>query len=184
MKTSYQDLEFKSGISKRRESPKLKVTIKYGALESACEGSADEVLKFVFRFIRDVYPNYGIISRLTLTVDLESLLKKLKGIMAFLSRGRAVILTPINELTDSELILTHLVAAYVGNQISMAENDYLSIADLLDKTSKKAGTVAPRLSELRSRLCVERVGRGEYRVTAYGVKEFLEQVLPKLEEAK
>jgi hypothetical protein len=117
-------------------------------------------------------------------VDLEPLLRRLKGVISFLPKGRPVILKDTDELTDSELILTYLVAAYAGNQIGMAEDDNLSMADLLDKTSKPAGTVAGRLSELVSELHVERVGRGKYRVTAYGVKEFMEEILPRLEEAK
>jgi len=184
LRRSYQDYEVKKRLSRREEAPKLKVTIKCGALESTCEGSAGEVLKFVFSFIKDVYPNYEIVSGLTLTVDLEHLLKGLKGVIAFLPKGRPVILKPTDKLTDSELILTYLVAAYAGNQIGMAEDDSPSMADLLDKTGKPAGTVAGRLSELVSELHVERVGRGKYRVTAYGVKEFMEKVLPKLEEAR
>jgi len=184
LKRSYQDYEVKKSFSKGPESPKLKVIIRYGSLESTCEGSADEVLKFVFRLIRDMYPHYGIISKLTLTVDLENLLNRLKDIIAFLPKGQPIMLKSTRELTDSDLILTYLVAAYAGNQIGLAENDYLSMADLLDRTGKPAGTVAGRLSELVSRLCVERVGRGEYRVTAYGIKEFMDAVLPKLEAAK
>jgi len=184
LRRSYQDYEVKKSLSRRQEVPKIKLTIKYGSMESTCEGSADEVLKFVFNFIKDIYPNYEIVSGLTLTVDLELLLRRLKGAISFLPKGRPVILKDIDELTDSELILTYLVAAYAGNQIGMAEDDNLSMADLLDKTGKPAGTVAGRLSELVSELCVERVGRGKYRITAYGVKEFMEGILPKLEEAK
>ena len=150
MRRSYQDYEVKRRFSRREEAPKLKVTIKYGSLESTCEGSADQVLKFVFSFIKDVYPNYEIVSGLTLTVDLERLLRGLKGVIAFLPKGRSVILKPTDELTDSDLILSYLVAAYAGNQIGMAEDDNLSMANLLDKTGKPAGTVAGRLSELVS----------------------------------
>lgn len=184
MRKLYQDYEVKKSFSRRPESPNLKVTIKYGSIESTCEGSADEVLKFVFRFIRDVYPNYAIVSGLTLTVDLENLLKRLSDVITFLPKGQSIILKPTKDLTDSDLILTYLVAAYVGNQIGLREKDYLSMAGLLDRTGKPAGTVAGRLSELVDRLCVERVGRGEYRVTAYGVKEFNDAILSKLEGAK
>lgn len=184
MRRSYQDYEVKKSLSRRRENPKLKVSLKYGSLESTCEGSADEVLRFVFNFIKDVYPNYEIVSGLTLTVDLERLLRGLKGVISFLPKGRPVILKDTDELTDSELILAYLVATYAGNQIGMAEDDNLSMADLLDKTRKPAGTVAGRLSELVGELYVERVGRGKYRVTAYGVKEFMEEILPRLEEAE
>jgi hypothetical protein len=146
---------------------------------TSCEGSTDEVVRFVLRFIRDVSPNYEIVNGLLLTVDLERLLRGLKGVISFLPRGRPVILKSIEKLTDSDLTLTYLVAAYAGHQIGIAENDHLSMADLLEKTGKPAGTIAGRLSELRSKLCVERVGRGKYRVTSYGVKEFIDEILPK-----
>jgi hypothetical protein len=184
LKRLYQDYEVEKNVSRSREAPKLKITIKYGALESTCEGSADEALKFIFNFIKDVYPNYELVRNLTLTVDLQRLLRQLKGVISFLPKGRPVILKPTDKLTDSELILVFLVAAYSGNQIGMAEDDNLSMAELLDKTGKPAGTVAGRLSELVGELYVERVGRGKYRVTAYGVKEFTEEILPKLEGAK
>ena len=184
MKRLYQDYEHKEGFSGGSEKPKLKVTIKYGSLESTCEGSADEVLKFVFRFIRDVYPDYEIVSGLTLTVDLEELLRRLKGVISFLPKGRPVILKPTTMLKDVDLILTYLVAAYAGNQISMAEKGSLSMAELLEKTGKSAGTVAGRLSELAGNMHVDRVGRGEYKVTEYGVKKFMDDILPILEEAK
>ncbi len=184
MKRSYQDYAVKKNRPRAEETPSLKVNIKYGSLESTCEGSADEVLKFVFNFIKDVYPDYEIVKALTLTVNLEQLLRKLEGIIAFLPKGRPVILKATEELTDSELLLTYLVAAYAGNQMGMAEDENLSMADLLEKTGKPAGTVAGRLSELVGELYVERVGRGKYRITAYGVKEFMNEVLPKLEEAQ
>lgn len=183
MKRLYPDFEHKESFSKG-DKPKLKVTIKYGTLESTCEGSADEVLRFVFQFIRDIYPDYEIISGLVLTADLEELLRRLKGVISFLPKGRPVILKPTSKLTDSDLILTHLVAVYAGNQIGMAEKDTLSMAEVIDKTGKSAGTIAGRLSELASNLYVDRVGRGEYRATQYGVKKFMEDVLPMLEGAK
>ena len=183
MKRSYQDLEL-NRFSRKKEDSKLRVTIKHGSLETHCEGDVSEVVKFVFRFIKEIYPNYEVVSGLILTVDLEQLLSGIKGIISFLPKGTPVILKSTERLPDSDLILTHLVAAYAGKQIGIAEKDYLSMAELLDKTRKSPGTVAARLSELRSRLNVERVGRGEYRVTAYGIKEFMEQVLPKLEEIK
>ncbi len=183
MRKLYPDFEPRESFG-RGDKPKLKVTIRYGTLESTCEGSADEVLKFVFQFIRDIYPDYEIISGLVLTADLEELLRRLKGIVSFLPKGRPVILKSTSKLTDADLILTYLVAAYAGNQIGMAEKDRVPMAELLDKTGKSAGTIAGRLSELVSSLYVDRVGRGEYRVTQYGVEKFMEDVLPLLEGSK
>ena len=184
MKRLYQDLEVKDASLREREVPKLRVTIKYGTLESTCEGSAEEALKFVMRFIREVHPHYEIVSGLVITADLEELLRRLKGVIAFLPKGQPVILKPVKDLTDSDLILTYLVAAHAATQMGIGDKDYLSMADLMDRTGKSGGTIAGRLSELRNTLCVERVGRGEYKVTDYGIKVFMEQVLPKLEGSK
>jgi hypothetical protein len=183
LKKLYPDFEPRGrfGIGDR---PKLKVTIRYGTLESTCEGAADEVLKFVFQFIRDIYPDYEIVNGLVLTADLRELLRRLKGIVSFLPKGRPVILKSTSKLKDTDLILTHLVAVFAGNQIGIADRDKLSMAELLDKMGKSAGTIAGRLSELVSSVYVDRVGRGEYRVTQYGVKKFMEDVLPLLEGVK
>ena len=47
MKRSFQGYEVKKDFSVKR---KLKVTIEHCSLKSACEGSVDEVLRFVCKF--------------------------------------------------------------------------------------------------------------------------------------
>jgi predicted transcriptional regulator of viral defense system len=51
---------------------------------------------------------------------------------------------------------------------------------MLPVTGGRTGTVAARLSELSNLGWVERVGRGEYRITTLGVQSFLDEVLPKI----
>jgi predicted transcriptional regulator of viral defense system len=54
------------------------------------------------------------------------------------------------------------------------------MAEMLALTGGKSGTVVARLSELTSLGWVERVGRGEYRITTLGAKAFLDEIAPKL----
>jgi len=84
------------------------------------------------------------------------------------------------ELSIRELILLHLVKAYVGFRLGRLERDSLSVDELLKATGGKVGAVAGRLSEMVSDDYIERLGRAEYRITTYGLKHFLEAVLPKV----
>ena len=76
--------------------------------------------------------------------------------------------------------MLHLVKAYVSYRIGKADKDSLSMAELLTLTETKPGTAAARLSEVVSQGQVDRVGRGEYRITTLGIKGFLEETLPRL----
>ena len=68
----------------------------------------------------------------------------------------------------------------VAYQLSKSEKDSVSIADLLKATSGKPSSTAARLSELVDMDWVDRVGRGEYKITTYGLKSFIDTILPKL----
>jgi DNA-binding IclR family transcriptional regulator len=68
----------------------------------------------------------------------------------------------------------------VGYQLGRLEEDSLSLADILTETGGKPSTIAARLSELVTQNWVERVGRGQYRITTFGVKSFQETVIPRI----
>ncbi|RLI34167.1 hypothetical protein DRO53_04250 [Candidatus Bathyarchaeota archaeon] len=162
---------------------RIKVRVEVGEESFEVEGSIDEVLRALISFLEKVYPSLEMARRLTLTVELESLLESLEGILAFTPEG-PVILIPKEklekELSIRELILLHLVKAYVGFKLGRLERDSLSVDELLKATGGKVGAVAGRLSEMVSDDYIERLGRAEYRITTYGLKHFLEAVLPKV----
>jgi DNA-binding IclR family transcriptional regulator len=56
----------------------------------------------------------------------------------------------------------------------------MPISDIIAVTSGKPSSSAARLSELVQMDWVERVGRGEYRITTFGIKSFTDTILPKL----
>lgn len=157
----------------------MEVFIRFGDSEARFSGTVDEVTSSILAFLGKVYPAYKVVSRLTLTADLEQLLKALEGIIAVTPEG-LVILIPRERITDRDAIILHLVKTYIGYQLKKIERPSLSIAELISLMGGKPGAVAGRLSELTDEGWVMRVGRGEYRITTLGIKLFLEGVLPKL----
>jgi len=162
------------------EGSNLEVVVKYKGIETKFAGEPDQVIRTVLNYVRQVLPGFEIVSGLTLTVDLEDLLKKVKGLIAFTPEG-IVATVPKDKLNgERDAVLLHLVKSYVGHVTGRAEKDSLTMAELLASTGGKSGTVGARLSELTSLGWVERVGRGEYRITTMGTRAFMDEVAPKL----
>ena len=161
------------------DESKVEVLVRYRDMEVKFNGTPDEVTRAFLQFMEKMLPSLELVSTLVLTVDLEKLLHELQGIIAVTDEG--IILTIAREsIGEREAILLHLVKASVGFQLSKLEGDSLSIADILTLTGGKPSTTAARLSELVDLGWVERVGRGEYRITTFGVRSFEESVLPRL----
>jgi len=162
------------------EEGSLEVVIKYKGIETKFTGKPDQVIRTVLNYVTQVLPSFEVISGLTLTVDLEDLLKKVKGLIAFTPEG-IVVTVPKDKLGgERDAVLLQLVKSYVGYVTGKAKKDSLTMTELLDSTGGKSGTVGARLSELTSLGWVERVGRGEYRITTLGTKTFMDEVAPKL----
>ena len=161
------------------EDRNLEVSIKYKDLEKRIKGNANEVIRESISFISENIPKLEFISKLTLTVDEEKILSSCSKIMKVTPEG-VVIVIPTEHLTDRELILLHLSKAHFGFMTKRLESDRVLIGDLIAYTRKTAGTVAGRISEMCTEGLVERVGKGEYRITTYGLDFFVQNVLSKL----
>jgi len=154
----------------------LEVSVKYKGVEAKFSGKPDDVIRSFFGFMNEVLPAYELVSALTLTVNLEELLKGIRGLIAFTPEG-PVITVPKERLGgERNVVILNLIKAYIGYKNGRLEKDSLSTAEI----GGKPGTVGARLSELTDLGWVERVGRGEYRITTLGVKTFMSDVLPKI----
>jgi len=159
---------------------KLELIVKYRDVEAKFAGSPEDVIRAFFGFMSRVLPAYDLASSLVLTVDLENLLRNVKGLIAFTPEG-PVITVPREKIGgDRNVIILSLLKAYIGHKTGRLEKDSLSRPEITASTGVKDSTVAARLSELTDAGLVERVGRGEYRITTLGVKVFLEEILPKI----
>ena len=158
----------------------LELSVRYKDMEVKFSGTPEDVIRSFFSFMSKILPAYDLASNLILTVDLERLLRSVSGIIALTPEG-PVITMPREKLGgEKNVIIVHLLKAYIGYQTGRLEKDSLSTAEILSLTGGKAGTVAARLSELTSLGWVERIGRGEYRITTFGVNAFIEEVLPRI----
>lgn len=157
----------------------LEVTIRFGTLEKKITGPPDQVAREVLSFLNKAIPQLELASRLSLSVDINELAKACEGILAVTPEG-VVVMAPIDQLADRELLLLHLAKASIAHMLGKSDKDLVQSADLIVATKKSAGTVAGRLSELCGESLAERKGKGEYRVTTLGLHLFREQVLPKL----
>jgi hypothetical protein len=161
------------------EKELLEVIVKYQGMEVKFSGTSDEVIRLFLNFMSKIFPNYDLISRVTLSVDLEDLLKNLESIIAITPEG--VITTVSHEKAgDREMILLHLIKTNIAYQLNRSEKESASISELMKVTGGKPSSTAARLSELVDMGWVDRVGRGEYRVTTFGTVSFVETSLPKI----
>lgn len=161
------------------DQTQVEVTIRYRDLEKTIKGSPDDAFRGVFQFLSETIPAFDIVSRVTLTVNFADFLKEAAGVFAVTPEG-VVVLTPPEALTDRELVLLYLVRAKVAFETGRSDKETLLASDLISFTGKGSGTMAGRLSELSGEGLVERIGKGEYRVTTFGLHRFRRDVLPKL----
>lgn len=159
---------------------KVELIVKYRDIEAKFAGSPDEVIRAFFSFMSRVLPAYDLASNLILTVDLENLLKSVKGLIAFTPEGPVITVSRDKIGGDRNVIILNLIKAYIGYRAGRLEKDSLSKPEITASTGVKGSTVAARLSELTDAGLVERVGRGEYKITTLGVKVFLDEILPKI----
>ena len=161
------------------EQGQVEVVIRYRDVEKTIKGKPEEVFRGVFQFLSEIIPALDVVSRITLTVNFADFLREAAGVFAVTPEG-IVILTPLEALTDRELVMLNLVRAKVAFETGRSEKETLLASDLISFTGKGSGTVAGRLSELSGEGLVERTGKGEYRVTTFGLHRFRQDVLPKL----
>jgi len=162
------------------DEARLELSVKYKDMEVKFSGTPEDVTRSLFGFLSNVLPTFEFVSSLMLTVDLEKLLKSIIGLVAFTPEGPVITLPREKLGGERNIILLHLIKSYVGYQTGRLAKDSLSTTDVVNLTGARHGTVTARLSELTNIGWIERIGRGEYRITTLGVRFFMEEVLPKI----
>ena len=155
--------------------------IKYGSLEKRVAGDLDIVLKEILKFLSEIFPNLELVSKISLNTDVDNFLRSCENIFLSTPEG-VVIVAPSDKLADRDLILLHLAKIRFGFYLKKYDRETMAINDILASTKKSAGTIAGRLSEMVSEGLAERVGKGEYRITTYGIDRFLKEVLPQVKK--
>ncbi|MFQ5763277.1 MAG: hypothetical protein ACE5PO_09595 [Candidatus Bathyarchaeia archaeon] len=161
------------------EKPILKATLTWGELKAEFEGNPDDILTNIVRFLSNVYPHLELVSELHLTPDATSLLENLRGVVALQHDGPIILTSRKTTLEESLSLL--LAAVYAGSKISLTA-DALSVDDLLRLTGKSEGSVTGTLSRMKEKRLVEKTDGTGYKITAYGIRNLTDTILPHLKE--
>ena len=162
----------------------VKVRIEFGEARADFEGPPNGVISAIMKFVETVYPAFAMVKNLSLTIETEQLAKSSAGIIGFGSEGPVITITKdrLSKLSIRELIALHLVKAYLARALGKSDRDSQSVDVLLTAIGGRIGAMAGRLSEMVDEGLVARIGRGEYKITTFGLKQYLEQMLPKIVE--
>ncbi len=146
---------------------KLKVHVEFGESKAVFEGTPDDVTKAFLIFLNNTYPTFELARKLSFNLDLTKLAEILIGIIEFALEG---LLLTVQNLPAEESILVSLLGALVGSKLGKVESESLSAISLSKTTGKALKTISNQLAWMVDDNLVERIGRGEYKITSMGVK--------------
>lgn len=155
---------------------KVKVSFEGGEFEFS--GDAEQVLRSLIKFISDVFPTFSLVRNLTLSLDLEEASKGLKDLVAVYPEP--TVLADMRRLTIYEGCLLVLIVKYLAYLFGKSDKPSLSLEEIFGRLGKSKSSISARLSELQNSYLVEKVERGEYKVTSKGLKYFISEVAPRL----
>ncbi len=151
------------------EQPKLKAHIVFGEAYVDMEGSADEVFESLVRFLSKVYPSLEMAQRLTFNPDIAELANALTGVIQLAREG--VLITSPKTLAARDALILALTGAYVGRRLGILEKESLTGRQLKMATGKAGKTIMNQLPKMIEAGVVEKLAKGEYRITAAGLRE-------------
>ncbi len=160
---------------------KVELRLRFGEHTLESSGTPDAIVREMLLFFSKIFPQLELLSKLRLTVDLEKLLESCIGVLALAPEG-VVLKADTGALKDQENILVQLVRAKLGFTTGSRERETMMSDEIVSSINGKSGPVAGRLSELVSKGLVERVGKGEYRITALGIECFMNRIVPTLKQ--
>ncbi|MEM3792756.1 MAG: hypothetical protein QXH47_05515, partial [Candidatus Bathyarchaeia archaeon] len=115
---------------------------------------------------------------LTLSLDLEEVSKGLKDLVTV--HPEPTVLADMKKLTIFEGCLLVLIVKYLAYLFGKSDKASLSLEEISGRLGKSKSSISARLSELQNGYLVEKVERGEYRITSKGLKYFISEVAPRL----
>ncbi len=165
----------------RQTAESIVVILKHRDFEQTLTGDPESILREITSYFSRLYPKLEILARLTLSIDDSEFLQSCAGVLAATSEGVAI-LKDVDKLRDKDLLALQLAGARLLYLLKRKDADAMSLEELTRVTGKPTGTVAGRMNELGKDQLVDRVGKGEYRLTTMGVRAFMRTLIPKLSE--
>lgn len=158
---------------------KITVQVKYRDVEETFSGRVNDVWVGVNRFFSEFIPTFEVSKKMTLTVDLEKLVKACEDIIAFAEEGPHLLVSR-SKLTDNETLVLLLLAGYIGCKLGLVESDVVSKEDLQARLGKSSKIVSTRLGELVKREIAGKTNDGKYKISTFGVVQLQKDFLPRI----
>ena len=157
----------------------MHIQLKYRDVEQHFSAEPEDAWLLLVKFFKGLVPAFEIAQKLHLDVDVEQLAKDITGIVAFSSEG-SNLMVPKDMLTDNEILLTTLVAHYLGENLGLVKFGSLSKEELQAKLGKSGKITSTRLGELAKNELVTKDPDGRFRITTFGVIQVEKEVFPKI----
>jgi len=142
-------------------------------------GDADQVIDSILRFLSEIYPAFEIVSNLTISIDLEELMRELQGLIGISDEGLVVLKS---DLPADVSIMLCLIGSHISSKIGRVAEETMGTKRIAKLVGKATKTIRNEIPDLMRKGWIERVGRGEYRATTMGIVQFQKQILPSLKE--
>jgi predicted transcriptional regulator len=164
------------------DKPKLKVQIELEGIKHMAEGSVDEVIHEVIKFVSKIIPTYQVASKIMFTPDYTAILNDISSFINITEDGKILLLE--SSLSTDQAIGLTLLGAHLAYKIGKRESEEMSVEEISKSLNKAMKTVRNTLVQMVDANVIERVERGSYKITSSGIKEVHESILAFLEGKK
>jgi len=154
----------------------LKVTIKYGDLEAEFSGSPGSVYRQVVSFLEKTIPAYSLARKISFSMDLEDLLETFSEIFAYDEEQGLFFKLSLRELKSvSDAILLLALRKYLEYRLGRIEEQSIGFSELEGSLPVKKKTIQNNLTKLVQAEFLRRLDRGDYAITALGIKHLADK---------
>jgi hypothetical protein len=161
------------------DTDNLTVHVAYKGFEQTFSGKPEDVWTSVDRFFSHLLPTFEMARKLTLHVDLQTLVSQCEELVAFSPEG-SNLLIPRDKLTDNETLSLLLLAAHIGSKLGKNQKDTVPKNTLQAKLGKDMKITSTRLGEMTKADTVAKTDDDEYKITTFGLLQMQKDILPRI----
>ena len=89
-----------------------------------------------------------------------------------------------SELSQAEVIACYLIGKFFSKKLNLSETETANASEISKELGLPQKVVNARLNDLRKAGIVERVKRGEYKISVIKLEDFVNKVLEKIKHTK
>lgn len=152
-------------------SEELKVTIRYGDLETSFSGPPETVYRQIIAFMEKALPAYSLARKIAFNLDLRDLLEAFSEIFAYDDQEGLFFKISLSQLKSvSDAILLLALRKHLEYKLGRIEAPNISSSELEAALPAKKKTIMNNLTKLVQAELLKRLDRGDYAITPLGIK--------------